>query len=214
MIIKVCGMRVPENIRDIGTLDIDIMGFIFYPGSPRYVSENDAGRDAILAAGKKKAGVFVNETPEKLNGCARRYRLDYIQLHGNESPGTCETLKKQGYSVIKAFPVAAKADFKLTENYSCCVDYFLFDTKCVGYGGSGKRFDWHLLDEYKGDTPFLISGGLTPDCVDDIRLLNHPLFSGIDLNSGFETSPAVKDSVKLKDFICKIRSLPSDMELT
>ncbi|MDR2681051.1 MAG: phosphoribosylanthranilate isomerase [Tannerella sp.] len=205
MIIKVCGMRAPENIRDLEALDIDIMGFIFYPGSPRYVSGN-----AIPAVGKKKAGVFVNETPEKLNDCARRYRLDYIQLHGSESPETCETLRRQGYSVIKAFPVADKADFKLTESYSCCVDYFLFDTKCASYGGSGKRFDWSILDGYKGDTPFLLGGGLTPDCADDIRLLNHPMFSGIDLNSGFEISPAVKDIVKLKDFISEIRRLPAN----
>jgi phosphoribosylanthranilate isomerase len=207
MIIKVCGMRDPENIRNLEALDPDMMGFIFHRASPRYVSESDDGRDAILAVGKKKAGVFVNETPGMLNSCARRYGLDCIQLHGNESPETCDALRHEGYSVIKAFPVAAKADFKLTGMYSQCVDYFLFDTKCAGYGGSGRRFDWSLLEAYEGCTPFLLGGGLTPDCVEDIRALNHPMFSGIDLNSGFETSPAVKDIAKLTDFIRKIRSL-------
>ncbi|MDR1116274.1 MAG: phosphoribosylanthranilate isomerase, partial [Tannerella sp.] len=189
MIIKVCGMREPENVRRLEMLDVDIIGFIFYPGSSRYVADGGA----IPAVGKKKAGVFVNETPEKMSDCARRYRLDYIQLHGNESPETCDVMRRQGYSVIKAFPVAVEEDFKLTADYAHCVDYFLFDTKCANYGGSGKRFDWLLLDGYRGNTPFLLSGGLTPDCADDVRRLNHPAFAGIDLNSGFETSPAVKD---------------------
>ncbi|MDR1154573.1 MAG: phosphoribosylanthranilate isomerase [Bacteroidales bacterium] len=213
MMIKVCGMRAPENICALETVDIDIVGFVFYPASPRYVADGveavaGVGKDG---SGKKKAGVFVNETPERLRDRARRFRLDYIQLHGNESPAACEAVRRQGYSVIKAFPIADGADFRRTENYAHCADYFLFDTKCANHGGSGRRFDWSLLDEYRGDTPFLLSGGLTPDCADDIRRLHHPAFAGIDLNSGFETSPAVKDIAKLRDFIRQIRSLDASV---
>ncbi|MDR1381715.1 MAG: phosphoribosylanthranilate isomerase [Tannerella sp.] len=201
MLIKVCGMRDPENLRRLEALDVDLAGFIFYPKSPRYVSPEGG----IPETGKKKAGVFVDEQPETLLGIAARYRLDYVQLHGNESPRTCEALRTAGYSVIKVFPVATEADLRRTADYPSCADYFLFDTKCVGYGGSGRRFDWSLLDEYRGNTPFLLGGGLTPDCADDIKRLNHPMFSGIDLNSGFETSPAMKDIVKLNGFVREIR---------
>ncbi|MDR2773480.1 MAG: phosphoribosylanthranilate isomerase [Tannerella sp.] len=208
MIIKVCGMRDPENIRSLEALDVDITGLIFYPPSPRCVPDDGRLDDTVfLRCGKKRAGVFVNEKPGILIGKAERYHLDYIQLHGGESPETCETLRRQGYAVIKAFPVATKEDFKCTDDYPCCADFFLFDTKNVNYGGSGERFDWSLLDEYKGNTPFLLSGGLTPDCADEISSLRHPMFAGIDLNSGFETSPAIKDIAKLKDFINTIRSL-------
>lgn len=200
-------MRDPGNICSLEALDIDIIGFIFYPPSPRFVPDDGRLDDIVFRCGKKKTGVFVNEKPEILIDKAKRYCLDYIQLHGDESPETCEALRRQGCAVIKAFPVATKEDFKYTDDYPCCADYFLFDTKNVNYGGSGKRFDWSLLDEYRGSTPFLLSGGLTPDCADEISLLRHPMFAGIDLNSGFETSPAVKDIDKLKDFINTIRSL-------
>jgi phosphoribosylanthranilate isomerase len=199
-------MRDPENIRRLEALDVDVMGFIFYPASPRHVPDDGCAGGAVARCGKKKAGVFVNERPETVSARAGRYRLDYIQLHGSESPETCRALRRQGYAVIKAFPVAVGADFKRADDYRHDADYFLFDTKCSSYGGSGKRFDWSLLDEYKGDTPFLLSGGLTPDCADGIRSLNHPMLAGIDLNSGFETSPAIKDVAVLRDFIREIRS--------
>jgi phosphoribosylanthranilate isomerase len=202
MIIKVCGLRDPENIRRMETLDIDIMGFIYYPASPRYVG---AGGAALRCA-KKKAGVFVNQMPETVREIAERDQLDIIQLHGSESPQTCEALRRQGYTVIKAFPIAAKEDFKPAGDYRHCADYLLFDTKSLRYGGSGIRFDWRLLDACEGDTPFLLSGGLTPDCAGEIRSLNHPAFAGVDLNSGFESSPAVKDVDSLKEFIRKIRN--------
>lgn len=200
-------MRDPENICSLETLDMDITGLIFYPPSPRYVPDDGRSSDIVFRCGKKRAGVFVNEKQKILIDKAKRYHLDYIQLHGGESPETCEMLRRQGYAVIKTFPVATKEDFIYTDDYPCCADYFLFDTKNVNYGGSGKRFDWSLLDEYKGNTPFLLSGGLTPDCADEIGLLCHPMFAGIDLNSGFETSPAIKDIAKLKDFISKIRNI-------
>ena len=206
MIIKVCGMRESENIRNVETLDVDFLGFIFYSGSARYVGD-DVGEslEAIRRCAKSKVGVFVNETLDNISDKAGLYKLDYLQLHGSESPELCGKLRQCGYSIIKAFSIVSADDFKSTGDYSNCCDYFLFDTKCSGYGGSGQRFDWSLLDEYKGSVPFLLSGGLTPDCCDDLTRLSHAKFAGIDLNSGFEISPAMKDVGKLKDFINQIR---------
>lgn len=203
--IKVCGMRSPENIRRIETLDIDYIGFIFYQGSPRCVSGGDESLHAIRLCTKRKVGVFVNEALDSMLEKADLYRLDVLQLHGDESPETCMALRQSGYCVIKAFSVASVEDFVQIERYADCIDYVLFDTKCAGYGGSGKRFDWSLLESYTGHAPFLLSGGLTPDSLHDICLLEHTRFAGIDLNSGFEIAPAIKDVEKLEKFIGEIR---------
>ena len=225
MIIKVCGMREPENLRDVEMLDVDCLGFIFYDKSPRYVPENREYIEVISHCEKNKVGVFVNETIEKMLYICNLFRLNFLQLHGNEPPEVCFALREKGYVVIKSFSIAPAADFThslaqtsnlqqsaapaacmlQTECYQNCCDYFLFDTTYVGYGGSGKRFDWSLLDGYQGDTPFLLSGGLTPDNAADIKRFKHPQFAGIDLNSGFELYPAMKDVCKLKQFIRKVR---------
>ena len=131
--------------------------------------------------------------------------LDYLQLHGHESPDTCRTLRERGYAIIKAFPIADEEDLKMTADYEGRADYFLFDTKCSGYGGSGRRFDWSVLSGYKGRTPFLLGGGIAPDSVEAVRNFRHPKLAGIDLNSGFETAPGIKDAEKLKTFIDKIK---------
>ena len=212
MIIKVCGMREPENIREVEMLDVDCLGFIFYDKSPRYVLENQEYIEVIRHCKKNTVGVFVNETHEKMLYKGKLYQLNALQLHGNETPEMCCLLRQNGYSVIKTFSITSIVDFQQsvdpfqqTERYQNCCDFFLFDTQSVGYGGSGKRFDWSLLDAYHGATPFLLSGGLTPDCAADIKRLNHPQFAGIDLNSGFELHPAMKDVHKLKDFIRNVR---------
>lgn len=200
-------MRNAENISDVEALDVDFLGFIFYAGSPRVIPDNGESVTAIRGCLKPKVGVFVNESAEMIREKAALYQLDYLQLHGHESPAFCCELRQCGYSIIKAFSIASADDFKNVEKYSDCVDYLLFDTKCVGFGGSGKRFDWSLLHAYKGPVPFLLSGGLTPECMDDIRQLKHSKFAGIDLNSGFEIAPAVKDINTLRNFIADIRML-------
>jgi Phosphoribosylanthranilate isomerase len=205
LLIKVCGMRDAKNVRDVENLDVDFLGFIFYSGSSRYVGDDSGSLEVIRKCVKSKVGVFVNEPFDYISDKAELCKLDYLQLHGNETPDLCRELQRLGYSVIKAFSIASADDFKSTENYSGCCDYFLFDTKCVGYGGSGQRFDWLLLNEYHGAKPFLLSGGLTPDSFGDLNRLEHPMFAGIDLNSGFEVSPAMKDIDKLRIFIDQIR---------
>lgn len=202
-------MREPDNIREVATTGIDWMGFIFYARSPRFIKnksdEETARIKAIRESSVRTVGVFVNATSEYMQEMAQKYTLDYLQLHGNESPEACYELQKRGYAVIKAFSIASEEDLAATVGYEGRVDYFLFDTKCNNYGGSGKQFDWSVLAAYIGQTPFLLSGGIQPESVEAIRNFRHPRFAGIDLNSGFETEPGIKNARQLKTFIEKIK---------
>lgn len=202
MLIKVCGMREPDNIRQVEELGIDWMGFIFYAQSPRCIKD-----EASTGKQTKRVGVFVNASVEEMMQQASSHHLDYLQLHGNESPDTCYALQKRGYSVIKAFSIATEEDLVETTTYEGRADYFLFDTKCSGYGGSGKSFDWSVLAAYQGKTPFLLSGGINPDSTEAVRNFHHPRLAGIDLNSGFEVSPGLKEIGKLAVFINKLRNI-------
>jgi len=204
MVIKVCGMREAENIREVEALGIDLMGFIFWPKSSRYVSEPPA----YLPTQCKHVGVFVDADIEELMQKVQDYGLDYIQLHGHESPDYIRDLGSvcgDAIATIKAFNIATKEDLEATKPYEGTVDYFLFDTKGKSVGGNGEKFDWSVLAEYVGDTPFLLSGGIGPDDADRVRAFQHEKCIGIDLNSRFELSPALKDIKKLREFIKEIR---------
>lgn len=208
MLVKVCGMREPENIKAVAATGADWLGFIFYPRSSRYVEDGTSLiPKEITHEGRyiKKVGVFVDAPQEEMLEKAESYSLDYLQLHGNESPDLCYALQKRGMKVIKAFSVATADDLLITNQYEGRADYFLFDTRCEGYGGSGKTFDWTLLTAYQGETPFLLSGGLNPDSLEALKAFNHPRFAGIDLNSGFELAPAWKDAEALNVFVAKWR---------
>ena len=190
-------MREADNIREVEQCGADWMGFIFYAPSPR----NLIVRPEYLPADTKRVGVFVNADFETIAEKIKEYQLNLIQLHGNESPETCLRLKQQGIEVIKAFAIRSAKDFEQTVTYTDACDYFLFDTPCIGYGGSGKSFDWSLLQFYQGKTPFLLSGGIRTDSLGALAAFHHPAWAGIDLNSGFETTPAHKDAAALKTFI-------------
>lgn len=206
MMIKVCGMRDAENIRKVEQLSIvkcqlsiNWMGFIFWSKSSRYVSE----RPAYLPTRCKRVGVFVDEDIETVKRIADEYALDFIQLHGHESPEYCAQLN--GLKMIKAISVSGRDDIATYKAYEGLVDYFLFDTKCPSVGGSGQQFDWKVLSAYDGNTPFLLSGGIGPDDAKVLTSRLSPLTSkkcvGIDLNSRFEIAPGLKDINKLKTFI-------------
>ena len=200
MIVKVCGMREPQNIREIEQLGIDMMGFIFHPASPRYV----ARRPDYLPDAVTRTGVFVNADAQSVLRRVEEFGLRAVQLHGGETPDMCRTLRRllpPHTILIKAAPIASEEDLKRTSDYADTCDYILFETRCTTYGGSGRRFDWSLLDRYRGPRPFILSGGIGPDAVDAIAALRHPLMAGIDLNSRFETAPAVKDAAKIRQFI-------------
>ena len=198
-LIKVCGMREAENIREAEALGIDWMGFIFWPQSSRYVAE----RPTYLPTRCKRVGVFVDEQIEQVRHIAEDYALDIIQLHGNESPEYARTLG--GRTLIKAFNIATADDLSQTRPYEGLVDLFLFDTKGRAVGGNGEKFDWTVLNAYQGATPFLLSGGIGPDDAERIRAFRHPRCIGIDLNSRFEVSPAFKDVDLLREFVKNIR---------
>ena len=203
MIIKVCGMREEANVREVEQLGADWMGFIFYPKSPRYVGKTLA----YLPKSVKKVGVFVNEDTDRLLTLAEKNRLDILQLHGDESPELCKALQEKDFLVIKAFGITTEKPFpsELTERYEDCCDYFLFDTHTDLYGGSGRKFGWEILSDYQGGTPFLLSGGISPEDVEEVKRFSHPKCVGIDLNSGFEISPAVKNIQLLQRFISAFR---------
>jgi len=205
MKIKICGMKISENIRAVATLHPDFMGFIFYPKSPRYAEPLDIVTLNALPKTIKKIGVFVNENLENILTIATKYNLDGVQLHGNELVEMCKELKKAGFIVIKVFPVAEAYNFKVTKAYEGACNYFLFDTKTDAYGGSGVKFNWGMLSEYVGDTPFLLSGGIAPDDAEAILKIEHTKFVGIDLNSKFEVKPGEKDVELLKSFLNEIR---------
>lgn len=199
-LIKICGMKYPSNIHAVADLHPDFMGFIFYPKSPRYAEPLDMETLNALPKSIKKIGVFVNEDLEDILTIVYKYNFDGVQLHGSENMDVCKKLKETGLLVLKAFPIADASNFKVTKTYEGVCDYFLFDTKTDTYGGSGVKFDWSILNEYKGEMPFLLSGGIASDDADAILKIEHPKFAGIDLNSKFEVSPGLKDIQKLKKF--------------
>jgi phosphoribosylanthranilate isomerase len=208
MIVKVCGMRQAGNILRVAALGVDWIGFIFWEKSKRYLGEEEGerARETTREASFGRVGVFVNAAIEEMTAKASLYRLDYLQLHGDESPGLCRSLRREGLPLIKAFSVATQEDLRKTVPYEGLTDYFLFDAPCAGYGGSGKSFDWSVLEAYEGRTPFLLSGGIHPGSLEAIRHFRHPRLAGIDLNSGFEAAPGLKDVARLASFLQALRS--------
>ena len=282
-LIKVCGMRDAQNIREVAALGVNLIGLIFYPKSPRYVESisSDAGiipdyssltpdplpegegrnmldkqlkeeetkgetrnkqpvsaqlkstqskapfnkvttplslgegqgDEAVEGHGGEAAipkfvGVFVNDMPQNIVTAVYNYHLSYVQLHGDESPVMIDNLRRTlvpdivpQIKIIKAISVSSAEDLKRYEQYEGHVDLFLFDTKCKGYGGSGQKYDWSVLEAYTGQTPFLLSGGIGPDDADRLRDFHHPQCVGIDLNSKFETAPGMKDINLLQNFL-------------
>lgn len=200
MLYKICGMRDGSNVEALSKLPIHMVGLNFYPASKRYISEDD-DRDAFdsLSDDISLVGVFVKEEFDIVSEYIDAYQLDYVQLHGGESKMYCDAIKDLA-GVIKVFSVDDDFDFKLTEAFESA-DYFLFDTKTKDYGGSGKKFNWNKLNEYKGHTPFLLAGGIGPGDAQEIQELKHDQFAGVDLNSKFESSPAVKEIDLIKEFI-------------
>lgn len=196
-------MRDAENIREVEALGIDLMGFIFWPKSSRYVNE----RPNYMPTKCKRVGVFVDASIDDIRQHVADYVLDIIQLHGSESPDYIRALRLDNGCapvIIKAFNIATKEDLEATKSYEGIVDYFLFDTKGPSVGGNGAKFDWTVLADYVGETPFLLSGGIGPDDAEHIHAIHHPRCIGVDLNSRFETVPAIKDVAALRRFLSQL----------
>lgn len=204
MIVKVCGMREAGNIRAVEAVGIDWMGFIFYPVSKRYVSDVPA----YLPVRARRIGVFVHPEESDVLDKVAAFGLGGVQLHGRETPEYCQRLRRllkerfpqRDILLIKAFGISSGDDLAATRLYGMC-DYFLFDTSVAGYGGSGRSFDWKILREYVAGVPFLLSGGIGPESLAQLRQFSHPLWQGVDLNSCFEQMPALKEVGKLQRFV-------------
>ena len=203
--IKVCGNTNPKNLREVCNLTPDYVGFIFYDKSKRFVQNTNAvGKNASCKA--KRVGVFVNAGASYIMQVVDEFELDIIQLHGDETPNFCQEMNEIR-PVFKAFQINLNFNYNNLTRYKSACNKFLFDTASSMYGGSGKKFDWQLLSKYKLDIPFLLSGGVGPEDLPNIKAIRHPMFSGIDLNSRFETTLGMKDIVSLSTFINNIRKL-------
>lgn len=219
MKVKVCGLREPDNILALSKLPIDMMGFIFYKDSPRFVGDSGLSKwlEANLEAlgSISRVGVFVNAAIEDVLNNVHDYQLDFVQLHGDESAEYCQEIQSywdissmRRARLIKAFPIDEDFDFtKEALPYASSCSLYLFDTKSANYGGSGKRFDWNLLQKYEGHIPFLLSGGIDENAVEEIRALSLNQLYGVDINSKFETSPGVKDVAKVEQFVKQLKAV-------
>lgn len=201
MKLKVCGLKYATNVAALAALQPDYMGFIFYPKSKRYVGEDLSIKTLeTIPPEIEKVAVFVNENLENIIRICNKYGFKTLQLHGDETPDFAEKLSNLGYTIIKAFSVDKNFDFKNTLPYRTFCSYFLFDTKGVGYGGTGHQFEWNLLLNYDQITPYFLSGGIDIGNVEDIKKMTNFNIHAIDINSRFEIEPGLKDVEKVKLF--------------
>ena len=207
MKVKICGISERANLEEILGLEPDYLGFIFFPASPRFMEEKLNPEDLMIIPKKvKRVGVFVNADSYAIDGNYWKYNLDFIQLHGDESPSFCKKLSETGIRIIKAFRLDNTFDFDRLMDYVPYCNYFLFDTNTDKFGGSGLKFNWEILLKYDAGHPFFLSGGIGPYDAEELKRINHPAFYGIDLNSRFEKSPGIKDYNKLGTFLKNIRN--------
>ncbi|MCW3077363.1 MAG: phosphoribosylanthranilate isomerase [Bacteroidetes bacterium] len=203
MTIKICGIKNKCNLDEIASCSPDLLGFIFYKKSQRYMADNLIPSD-LQNLPAKKIGVFVDSSFEEIEKITSEYKLDGIQFHGNESVALCKNFLKQNLILIKAFSIDDQFDFTKTKDYSFC-DYFLFDTKGENRGGNGKTFNWGILKKYDQKVPFFLSGGIGPENISETFQLEGLNLVGVDLNSRLEVSPGIKDINKVKNIISLIR---------
>lgn len=199
-------MKNAENIADLAKLVPDYLGLIFYRPSKRFVGNLSQEVLNALPKSIKLTGVFVDEKVEEVLEIVKKYNLSAIQLHGSESEAYCQFLKNElsvalpsnKIEFLKAFGLSKSFDFETLKPYADVVDYFLFDTKTTEHGGSGLTFDWEILRSYNDEKPFFLSGGLSPENIQEVLKLDFKQFYGVDLNSKFEKEPGLKNIASLK----------------
>lgn len=204
--IKVCGVREVTNIKAVDGLGVDYIGFIFYEKSPRYANAT-APLAFNVPTTAKRVGVFVNAKPTVIKGIALLWGLDFIQMHGDESPDDVKVVSSiTDLPVWKAFRLHENFDFASVQEYSPYAKAFVFDAAGYWYGGNGKHYDWKLLHQYKGPTPFWLSGGIGPADAEVLKNFKHPFCLGYDVNSKFEVVPGRKNPDKLGDFVRAVKA--------
>ena len=217
MKLKVCGLTKTDQIHELISMKVDFLGFIFYEKSPRYVLNHLSLSQISGIKHSGKVGVFVNESVENIVAIAEDTALNYIQLHGDEEENYIDELRNKlnkETKIIKVFRVGKEFEnlkFKI-QNLKSDVDYFLFDTDSKAFGGTGKTFNWQILNELDIPKPYFLSGGISPENCKDIRnIKQQPL--ALDINSKFETQAGMKDLEKIREFI-RILERKSSHELT
>ncbi len=210
MKLKVCGNILPEQVRAFDELGVDMAGFNFYPSSPRYMRQKISPEKMKQLKGKfARVGIFVNARYDELVRTVEDYRLDMVQLSGDETPEYCSKIA-DFISVIKVFRLAGKENLDpLTIPYKNVCDFFMFDTAGTGYGSTGKKFNWKLLEKAPPAKPYFLSGGIEASDVEKLKKLaagpaGAKLFA-VDVNSQFEKGAGIKDMNKLKQFIDELK---------
>ncbi len=234
MIVKVCGMRMAFNIREMSELGADWLGLEFWQESPRCVPQVSSRGGFIpdytpiksekpeLGVAKwlaprentpKRVGVFVDDMPQTIVTRVYNFNLDYVQLNGDESPVMIDNFLRtiipdirQKIGIIKSIAIESADSFKRCEEYKGLVDYFLFQGKKGADGLYAGKFDWNLLDAYEGDIPFILSGDVAPEDVEAIKAIGHPKLFGVDINLRFESELGIKNVDLVKDFLEKVRA--------
>ena len=202
--LKVCGLTKLDQIEKIISLKIDFLGFIFYDKSPRYVLNSLTLEEIKSIDHHGKVGVFVNETIAQILEISEKAELNFVQLHGDESDDFISELRlklDKQIGIIKVFRIGTELEdlkFKI-QNSKLEVDYFLFDTDSIAFGGTGKSFDWQILNDLEIDKPYFLSGGISEEIVKNITLLKQKPFA-LDINSKFEIEPGSKNIDKIKQF--------------
>ncbi len=214
MKLKVCGMKYHENIAEVAALQPDYMGFIFYEKSARFLQNEIPKVSKII----KKTGVFVDASLSYILEQIQKHNLQAVQLHGNETPAFCDALRhvelparpaggdsaSYPVEIIKVFSIKDTFDFSVLKPYESVCDYYLFDTKGKLPGGNGYTFNWSVLENYPSTKPYFLSGGIGLNEIGNIKEFQKSNSSkycyAIDVNSGFEIEPGLKNIEKLKEF--------------
>lgn len=211
--VKICGITSLQDARFVSGALAHYMGFIFYEESPRHITPAKAGAMINWIEGPECVGVFVNQALDDVNMIGRQTGIDFVQLHGNENPDYCSLVDKP---VIKAIHIeegytATELNERI-EPYLDHVEYLLFDTKVEGqWGGTGQTFDWSVLDEVAQGMPYFLSGGLNPDNIRQACKKVYPY--AVDISSGLEAKPGVKDFDKVDAFMEEMRDIWDKQEM-
>ena len=209
MKLKVCGLTKLDQIQELISLKVDFLGFIFYEKSPRYVLNHLNLKEISKIPHAGKVGVFVNETIENVIDFSVKANLNFIQLHGDEDDHYIANLKNNlpnQIKMIKVIRIGNQTSEELQKNINqqpSTINYLLFDTDSKAFGGTGKTFDWKILNEVEISIPYFLSGGISLENVHQIPTINTQPFS-LDINSKFELEPGIKDLIKIKQLYEKL----------
>ena len=210
MLIKVCGNKDVDNISPVSSHTPMLMGFIFVESSPRNACGLDREVISELPDYIRPVAVFADSTEATILQTCSKYGFKIVQLHGHETPKMCANLRSHGLTVFKALGLSGKPNWMAMASYCNSVDMFILDSVGGGKGGSGKKFNWDILKSYPFATPFMLSGGIGPDDIEDIYQTMRPAMAGIDINSKFESAPGIKDIAVLSKFILELRKSNED----